>query len=150
MTQHKKTKVLFLCTGNSSRSQMAEGWARKLKGDKMEAHSAGVAPSVIDPRAVKAMEEAGVDISGQRSKDIDEFSNIDFDYVITLCDHANESCPIFSGKTKKVHKGFSDPPLLAAGIRDENSAMEHYRKVRDEIRTFVAGLPDNLSDITSG
>lgn len=148
MKGHKKIKILFLCTGNSCRSQMAEGWTRKLKNDQMEVYSAGVAPSTIDPKAVKVMAEAGVDISGQKSKDIDEFLGMEFDYVVTLCDHANESCPIFPGKTKRVHKGFDDPPVLAAGTPDEDSAMGHYRRVRDEIRSFVEALPDNLEKHT--
>ena len=145
--KNQKVKILFLCTGNSCRSQMAEGWTRKLKGDFIEAYSAGVAPSIIDPRAVKVMAEAGVDISGQRSKDVDEFAGIQFDYVVTLCNHANESCPIFPGKTKRIHRGFDDPPVLAAGASDEGAAMEHYRSVRDEIRSFVEGLPDSLDKI---
>jgi arsenate reductase (thioredoxin) len=148
MKGHKKINILFLCTGNSCRSQMAEGWTRKLKSDQMEGYSAGVAPSTIDPRAVKVMAESGVDISGQKSKDIDEFLGMQFDYVVTLCDHANESCPIFPGKSKRVHKGFDDPPVLAAGAPDEDIAMGHYRRVRDEIRSFVERLPDNLEKHT--
>jgi arsenate reductase (thioredoxin) len=145
MKDQKKTKILFLCTGNSCRSQMAEGWAKKLKGDQMEAYSAGVAPSTIDPRAVKVMAESGVDISSQKSKDIGEFSGMQFDYVVTLCDHANESCPIFPGKTKRTHKDFDDPPILAAGAPDEDTAIGYYRRVRDEIRFFVERLPENLN-----
>jgi arsenate reductase (thioredoxin) len=148
MKEQKKTKILFLCTGNSCRSQMAEGWAKKLKGDQMEAYSAGVSPSTIDPRAMKVMAEAGVDISSQRSKDIGEFSGMQFDYVVTLCDHANESCPIFPGKTKRAHKGFDDPPILAAEASDEDTAIGFYRRVRDEIRAFVERLPDNLTSDT--
>ncbi len=144
MEEHKKLKILYLCTGNSCRSQMAEGFTRKLKSDRIDAYSAGVLPSKIDPKAIQVMAEAGVDISQQRSKDIDDFSGMQFDYVVTLCDHANESCPIFPGKTKRVHHGFDDPPLLAAEAPDENSAILHYRRVRDEIRSFVEGLPDNL------
>jgi arsenate reductase len=144
MANGKRIKLLFLCTGNSCRSQMAEGWTRKLKSDQIEAYSTGVAPSAVDPRAIRAMSETGVDISGQKSKDISEFLKIPFDYVVTLCDHANESCPIFPGKTKRVHKGFEDPPMLAAKESSEDAAMEHYRRVRDEIRAFVEGLPENL------
>lgn len=144
MKDPKKIKILFLCTGNSCRSQMAEGWTRKLRTDTIEAYSAGVAPSTIDPKAVKVMAEAGVDISQQKSKDIDDFLGIQFDYVVTLCDHANESCPIFPGKTKRVHRGFDDPPLLAAGTSDEDTITGHYRRVRDEIQVFVEGLPGNL------
>jgi arsenate reductase (thioredoxin) len=148
MENTKKIKILFLCTGNSCRSQMAEGWARTLKSDQMEVYSAGVAPSTIDPRAVKVMAESGVDISGQNSKNINEFMGVQFDYVVTLCDHANESCPVFPGKSKRVHKGFDDPPVLAAGALDEDTAMSHYRRVRDEIRSFVEGLPENLEKQT--
>src|SRR5271169_6034821 len=109
-----KLKVLFLCTGNSCRSQMAEGWARALKSDTVEPFSAGVAPHAIDPRAVKVMAEVGVDISGQRSKHVSELNDIAFDLVVTVCDQANEACPVFPGKTKRLHVGFDDPPRLAA------------------------------------
>jgi arsenate reductase (thioredoxin) len=146
MKDHKKKKILFLCTGNSCRSQMAEGWTKHLKNDLMEAYSAGVAPSVIDPRAVKVMAEGGVDISGQKSKDVDQFSGMQFDYVVTLCDHANESCPVFFGKTKRMHRGFEDPPVLAAGASNEEIALGYYRKVRDEIRSFVEEFPENLEN----
>ncbi|MBN1102234.1 MAG: arsenate reductase ArsC, partial [Deltaproteobacteria bacterium] len=109
-----KTTLLYLCTGNSCRSQMAEAWTKYLKGNEFDAYSAGVAPKPVDPRAVKAMAEAGVDISGQRSKDIDSLGNLEFDYVITLCDNAKESCPYFPARTRLVHRGFDDPPKLAA------------------------------------
>src|SRR5437660_4008548 len=97
-----KVKVLFLCTGNSCRSQMAEGFARALRGDLIEAYSAGVEPHGMNPRAVKVMAEAGVDISRQRSKHVDEFKDVPLDYVVTVCDHANETCPTFPGKVKRV------------------------------------------------
>jgi arsenate reductase len=138
----KKTKILFLCTGNSCRSQMAEGWARHLKGDVIEAYSAGIEKHGLNPMAVKAMAEAGVDISGQYSKVIEELPVQQFDYVITLCGHANETCPFVPGP--KIHRGFDDPPKLATEAKSEEEAMVHYRRVRDEIRDFVAGLPDNL------
>ena len=141
-----KLKILFLCTGNSCRSQMAEGWAKKLRADNIEAYSAGVKPKKIDPRAVKAMAEAGVDISGQGSKDVKDLMHIGFDYVITLCGHAHETCPLFPGKTKVIHHGFEDPPQLAATAKTDDEAMKHYCRVRDEIRDFVRGLPDNLKD----
>jgi arsenate reductase len=141
-----KLKILFLCTGNSCRSQMAEGWAKKLRSDDIEAFSAGVKPKKIDPRAVKAMAEAGVDISGQGSKDVKDLMHVPFDYVITLCGHAHETCPLFPGKTKVIHHGFDDPPRLAATAKTDEEAMMHYRRVRDEIRDFVRGLPDNLKD----
>jgi arsenate reductase len=140
-----KKKVLFLCTGNSCRSQMAEAWTRHLKGDQFEAYSAGVEPRGIDPRAVKAMAEAGLDISGQKSKDVDALGNMEFDYVITLCDNARESCPYFPAKTKLIHKGFDDPPKLAEKAKNEEEAMVHYRRVRDEIKAFVETLHEELS-----
>lgn len=132
-----KLKVLFLCTGNSCRSQMAEGWAKSLRGDSIEAYSAGVEPHGMNARAVKAMAEAGVDINGQHSKHLDELKGVTFDYVVTVCDHANEACPIFSGTTKVVHVGFDDPPRLAQTAKTEEEALGHYRRVRDEIRHFV-------------
>ena len=137
-----KLKVLFLCTGNSCRSQMAEGWARALKGDVIEPYSAGVAPHGLNGLAVRAMSEAGVDISRQRSKHVDELRDVPFDYVVTVCDHANETCPIFSGNVKRLHVSFDDPPRLAQSARSEDEAMQHYRRVRDEIRAFITGLPD--------
>jgi arsenate reductase len=140
-----KTKILFLCTGNSCRSQMAEGWARRLKSDVIEAHSAGVEPHGMNARAVAAMREAGVDITPQRSKHVDELKGIAFDYVVTVCDHAHESCPLFPGKTKVVHVGFDDPPRLARDAATEDEAMSHYRRVRDEIRDFVSSIEQRLS-----
>ncbi|QCQ21500.1 arsenate reductase ArsC [Desulfoglaeba alkanexedens] len=139
-----KRRILFLCTGNSCRSQMAEGWARALKGDVIEAHSAGVEPKTVDPRAVRAMAEAGIDISGQRSKSIDDLAGLEFDYVVTLCDHAQETCPFFPGRVKRIHAPFEDPPKLAAGAATEEDALAHYRRVRDEVRRFVERLPDGL------
>ena len=140
----RRLKILFLCTGNSCRSQMAEGWARHLKGRQVEAYSAGVIAKGIDPLAVQAMAEAGVDISGQYSKLVGDLPVQDFDYVITVCDNAHESCPLFSGRAKVIHKGFDDPPRLAAGTADEEEAMTHYRRVRDEIRNYVEQLPGDL------
>jgi arsenate reductase len=139
-----KLKVLFLCTGNSCRSQMAEGWARQLKADTIEAYSAGVEPHGMNQNAIRVMAEAGVDISGQWSKHVDELKEVTFDYVVTVCDHAHESCPIFPGKTKVVHVGFDDPPLLAKSARDEAEALTHYRRVRDEIQDFTTTLPASL------
>lgn len=135
-----KLSVLFLCTGNSCRSQMAEGWARKLRGDTVEACSAGVEPHGMNPRAVQVMREAGVDISGHRSKHVDELKGIPLDYVVTVCDQANESCPLFPGKTKVIHVGFDDPPRLAKEAKTEEEALGHYRRVRDEIRHFIEHL----------
>jgi len=137
-------KILFLCGGNSCRSQMAEGWTRAIKGAVLEAHSAGIASRGLDPRAVKVMAEAGVDISGQRSKSVDELKDLAFDFVITVCDAARESCPIFPGAAKMVHASFDDPPHLAQNARTEEQALRHYRRVRDEIRAYVETLPDAL------
>lgn len=144
MSHSQKTKVLFLCTGNSCRSQMAEGWARHLKSDAIEPYSAGIETHGLNPSAVKVMAEAGVDISGHRSKHLDELKDVPFDYVVTVCDNAHESCPIFPGKTKVVHVGFDDPPRLAKDIASEDEALDCYRRVRDEIRAFVNTLPDSL------
>ncbi len=137
-------RVLFLCTGNSCRSQMAEGWARRLKGDVVEAYSAGVAPKTLDPRAVRVMAEAGVDISAQCSKHVRDLADVHPDYVVTVCGHAQESCPVFPGKTRIVHVGFEDPPFLATGAKTEEEALMHYRRVRDEIRAFIERLPEAL------
>jgi arsenate reductase len=124
---------------------MAEGWARRLKGDEIEAYSAGVNPKGIDPRAVRAMAEVGVDISKQRSKPLTDVRAIPFDYVLTLCDNAHQSCPAFPGKTRVRHVGFEDPPYLARAARSEEEAMGHYRRIRDQIRAFVENLPDALT-----
>jgi arsenate reductase len=140
-----KLKILFLCTGNSCRSQMAEGWARHLKADRIEPYSAGIKTHGLNPNAVQVMAEAGVDITGQRSKLVDELKDVAFDYVVTVCDHAHESCPLFSGKTKVVHVGFDDPPRLAKTARTEEEALGHYRRVRDEIRAFVADIMNRLA-----
>lgn len=139
-----KLKVLFLCTGNSCRSQMAEGWARRLLGDRIEPYSAGVAPTTIDPRAVRVMQEVGVDLGDQRSKHLDELSNLDFDIIVTVCDHASRNCPRFPQKTRTAHAGFDDPPRLAEGAQDEEEALGHYRRVRDEIRSYVEKLARTL------
>ncbi|NLH41626.1 MAG: arsenate reductase ArsC [Planctomycetes bacterium] len=144
----QKLKVLFLCTGNSCRSQMAEGWARHLKSDVVEPYSAGIETHGLNPNAVKVMAEAGVDISGHRSKHLDEVRDIPFDYVVTVCDNAHESCPLFPGRTKVIHVGFDDPPRLAKGAKSEEEALSHYRRVRDEIRRFVESLPESLAETT--
>jgi len=143
-----KIIVLFLCTGNSCRSQMAEGWTRRLKGDMIEPYSAGIETHGLNPTAVKIMAEVGVDISGHRSKLIDELRDVPFDYVVTVCDHANESCPVFPGKVKRVHVSFDDPPRLARSAMTEEEALGHYRRVRDQIRAFVEQLPDALTQET--
>ena len=143
-----KTKVLFLCTGNSCRSQMAEGWARALKSDVLEAYSAGIEKHGLNPSAVRVMAEAGVDISAYTSKTVTELGPIHFDYVVTVCGHANEHCPLFPGKAKIVHVGFDDPPQLAQTAKTEEEALAHYRRVRDEIRAFVESLPESLSKVS--
>jgi arsenate reductase len=127
---------------------MAEGWTRHLKGDVIEAYSAGIKTHGLNRNAVKVMAEAGVDISGHRSKRLDALKGIAFDYVITVCDNAHESCPLFPGKTKVVHMGFDDPPRLARDATTEDEALGHYRRVRDEIRDFVAQLPEKLKETT--
>jgi arsenate reductase len=137
-------KVLFLCTGNSCRSQMAEGWARHLKSDVIEPYSAGVATRGRNPNAVQVMEEAGVDISGQNSKHVDDLKDVEFDYVVTVCDRAAESCPMFPGKARVVHRSFDDPPRLARDAASEEEALGHYRRVRDEIRQYIETLPGDL------
>ena len=144
-----KLKVLFLCTGNSCRSQIAEGWARQLQGDRIEPHSAGIETHGLNPRAVQVMAEAGVDISGQRSKHVGELQEVEFDYVVTVCGHANEHCPVFPGKARVLHVGFDDPPALAAGATSEEARLAPYRRVRDEIRAFVEGLPALLGQPTA-
>lgn len=140
-----RLKVLFLCTGNSCRSQMAEGWARHLRADRIEAYSAGTDPHGLDARAVKVMAEARVDISSQRSKHLDDLKGIPFDYVVTLCGEAHEQCPVFPGKTRVVHVGFDDPPRLAAQAGSEQEALDCYRRVRDQIKAFVSTLPGALT-----
>ena len=145
----KKLNMLFLCTGNSCRSQMAEGWTRHLKSEEINAYSAGIEAHGLNPSAVKVMAESGVDLSAQKSHHVDEFKNTHFDYVITVCDNAHEACPIFPGKTEGIHMGFEDPPRLAKVLAEKGASEEEqlncYRKVRDEIKSFVATLPDSLT-----
>ncbi len=123
---------------------MAEGFTRHFKGDEIKAFSAGIETHGMNPRAVAVMAEAGVDISWQKSKLIDDLVDKNFDYVITVCSQAHESCPMFPGKAKVVHVGFDDPPVLAADAKTEEEALSHYRRVRDEIRNFVNNIPKNL------
>jgi len=137
-------KILFLCTGNSCRSQMAEGWTRALKGDCIEAYSAGIEKHGMNPHALKVMAEAGVDISQQYSKTPAELGRAEFDYVVTVCGQADENCPVFPGKTRVVHAGFEDPPKLTQHLPDGEEKLAVYRRVRDEIRRFVERLPDGL------
>lgn len=150
MQKTAKLNILFLCTGNSCRSQMAEGWCRHLKGDMIEAYSAGIETHGLNPNAVQVMAEAGVDISGHSSQHIDEFKGVELDYVVTVCGHANEHCPIFLGKTKVIHVGFDDPPKLAKEAKDENEALGYYRRVRDEIKAFIETLPESITSTNKG
>jgi arsenate reductase len=143
-THVKKLRVLFLCTGNSCRSQMAEGWARHLKGDLIDAYSAGVEPQELSARAVKVMAEVGVNISKQRAKHIRDLGRLNFDYVITVCDNARDRCPFFAGGVKSIHMGSEDPPFLARNAKTEEGALTFYRRVRDEIKAFVQQLPEIL------
>ena len=135
------TKVLFLCTGNSCRSQMAEGWARALASDRMQAYSAGIEKHGMNPRAVMVMNEAGVDIARQHSKTVEEIPLDQIDLVVTVCGHAEENCPVLPSEVRVVHVGFDDPPKLAAQAESEEQALQHYRLVRDEIRAFIANWP---------
>ena len=148
--QSRKIKILFLCTGNSCRSQMAEGWARHLKSDLLEPWSAGIETHGMNPHAIQVMREAGVDISQQFSKNTDAVADTDFDYVITVCDNAHETCPMWlKGRAKILHAGFEDPPRLAKEIKarggDLDEQLNAYRRVRDEIRAYIETLPQSLT-----
>jgi len=123
---------------------MAEGWVKKLKSDSIEPYSAGIETHGLNPNAVKVMAEAGVDISNHHSKHVDELKDVKFDYVVTVCGHANENCPVFPGKTKIVHVGFDDPPKLAENAKTEKEALDCYHCVRDQIRDFIETLPESL------
>ncbi len=141
-----KLTILFLCTGNSCRSQMAEGFTEALKGDLIEPYSAGIETHGLNPYAVKVMAEAGIDISGNRSTHVDELIDIPFDFVITVCDHANEHCPVFPGSAKRIHVGFDDPPRLAKDAKTEEEVLDIYGRVRNEIKAFITNLPGNLQE----
>ena len=143
MESARRPRVLFLCTGNSCRSQIAEGWARSLFGDRIEAYSAGIETHGLNPRAVLVMREAGVDISGQRSQHVDEFGDLAPDLVITVCDSAAEQCPLLPGARRVVHHSFQDP---ARATGDDEQVLPVFRRVRDEIRAFVARLPELLEE----
>ncbi len=130
-----KLKVLILCTGNSARSQMAEGLLRHDGGVGFEVHSAGVKPSSVRPEAIQAMKEIGIDLAGHRSKSVDEFMGQDFDYIITVCDNAKETCPVFPGRAKRIHRSFEDPPQ--PGEKSEEETLAVFRRVRDEIRGWM-------------
>jgi arsenate reductase (thioredoxin) len=143
-SQQKKLRILFLCTGNSCRSQMAEGWARHLKSEEIEAFSAGTNPQGVNPLAVQVMKEVGVDISSQRSKHVMELLDEPFDYVVTLCGGAQEACPVFPSDTKLRHVGFEDP---AAATGNNEQVLSVFRNVRDQIRRFVETLPNSLEHV---
>lgn len=147
MIDQRKFNVLFLCTGNSCRSQMAEGWARKLLTDSCVAYSAGTMAKGLDPLAIDVMRESGIDISRQRSQSIDELPMIAFDIVVTVCDNAREACPVFPGVAVQIHHSFDDPPHLTHGLSDQHR-LPVYRRVRDEIRDFVAALPTYFERIS--
>ncbi len=136
-----KTTILFLCTGNSCRSQMAEGWTRHLQSDLIEPYSAGINPVGVSRRAIRVMKEAGVDISQQSSKHVDDLLGVDFDYVVTLCDYAREYCPVFPDKVSLIHKGFEDPALV---MGSDKEIMDAFRKTRDKIKAFIEALPESL------
>lgn len=139
-----KTRILFLCTGNSCRSQMAEGWAKYLHGNRLAAFSAGVETHGLNPYAVRVMAEEGVDLSAHRSQLLAEFALEKLDYIITVCDHAHESCPLVPPTCRVIHQGFADPPRLAENMESEEEILDCYRRVRDEIKEYVMGLPENL------
>ena len=140
-----KQNLLFLCTGNSCRSQMAEGWGKHLLSSRFNVYSAGIEKHGLNPNAVKVMAEQGIDISGHYSKTLDELKNVHFDLVITVCGHADETCPVFSGNTKKIHHGFDDPPKLAANAKTEEEALQHYRRVCLEIKSFVENIENYVT-----
>jgi arsenate reductase len=141
-------KLLFLCTGNSCRSQMAEGWTRQLKGDQIKAFSAGIDTHGLNPHMLKVMDEAGVDVSNQKSENIRDFAEHDLDVVITVCGHAHETCPVFPANCKVVHTGFPDPPKMAKELAEkgatEKEQLDCYRSVRDKIKEYILTLPESL------
>lgn len=144
MSGKSKKSILFICTGNSCRSQMAEAWVRNIKGDILEPYSAGIEKHGLDPKAIQVMAEAGIDISKQESKLIDELKRKEFDYVVTICNDANEKCPVFVGKTKRSHHAFDNPSRIALTLKSQEEILFLYRRVRDEIKEFVSNMPNNL------
>ncbi|MCK5131298.1 MAG: arsenate reductase ArsC [Candidatus Sabulitectum sp.] len=140
-----RVKVLFLCTGNSCRSQMAEGFCNSFNSDVIQSYSAGIVKHGLNPFAVKAMLEIGIDISDHFSKTVEDLEEIDFDFVVTVCDNAHETCPYFPAKTAVIHRSFDDPPRLAGDAATEEEALVHYRRVRDEIGEFILKLPAFLN-----
>lgn len=146
----ERIRILFLCTGNSCRSQMAEGLCRHLRGDVIEPFSAGIKTHGLNRLAAQVMSEIGIDITGQKSKSVADLGNREFDCVVTVCDHASERCPFFPARTRVVHRGFDDPPKLALNVASDEEALTHYRRVRDEIREFVLLLPELLGADPTG
>ncbi len=146
----EKIRVLFLCTGNSCRSQMAEGLCRHFRGNVIEPYSAGIEKHGLNSLAVKAMREINIDIFGQYSKTVEDLGDMEFDYVVTVCGHANETCPFFPAVNGVIHRGFDDPPKQAMGEGNEEAALVHYRRVRDEIKKFILALPLALDSDSSG
>jgi arsenate reductase len=144
----KKIKILYLCTGNSCRSQMAEGWTRHLKSNQIEAFSAGIETHGLNPHMIEVMDEAGVDVSNQKSENIRDFAEHDLDVVITVCGHAHETCPVFPANCKVVHTGFADPPKMAKELAKKGATEEEqldcYRSVRDKIKKYILTLPESL------
>ena len=138
MKKEGRKRVIFLCTGNSARSQMAEGLMRYLGGDEFEVCSAGVEPQGVNPLAISVMKEIGIDISDQRSKHLDEYLNKKFDYIITLCDHAAKTCPLFPGEGERIHHGFPDPVSVKGTDKER---LEMFRKVRDQLKEFILSFP---------
>ena len=137
-----KKRVLILCTGNSARSQMAEGLLRHDAGERFAVESAGTKPSPVRAEAIAAMKEAGIDIGGQRSKHVEEFAGQDFDYVVTVCDHAKESCPVFFGKATRLHRSFDDPAAVEGA---EEQRLGAFRRVRDELRAYLKSFAEEES-----
>lgn len=137
-------KILFVCTGNSCRSQMAEGWVRYLKKDVLQPVSAGIEKHGLDRLAIKVMDEVGIDISKQTSKLINELEDKDFDYVVTICEDANRNCPVFPGKAKQIYHAFDNPLIIAKTLKSQEEIISLYRRVRDEIKEFVSNMPGNL------
>lgn len=145
MSDQQLPAILFLCTGNSCRSQMAEGWAKAMHGDRYAIYSAGIEAHGLNPNAVQVMQEAGVDITGQRSQVLGELADVQLEVVITVCGHADENCPVLPVECRKLHVPFDDPPKLAKEAASESDALDCYRRVRDEIREFVERLPSEIS-----
>ena len=143
-----KTKLLYLCTGNSCRSQMAEAWTRHLKGDLYEVFSAGIEAHGLNPSMVKVMGEVGIDVTGQTSDLVTKYLDAGLDIVVSVCSHADENCPVFPGKVRRVHRGFDDPPKLARELAAKGASteeqLEPYRRVRDQIRAWVETLPQSI------